>query len=75
MTMKKQCYFCTHTQKNIDWQDAQTLRRFLSFQGKILLPRMTGACSKHQRKISRAIKRARVMGILPFTIERSANIS
>ncbi|MBI2463211.1 MAG: 30S ribosomal protein S18 [Candidatus Spechtbacteria bacterium] len=67
--MIKQCYYCTHAQKPVDWKDIQTLRKFTSTQGRILAPRVTGACSKHQRKIARAIKRARVMSLMPFTIQ------
>ena len=67
-TNKKQCYFCTH--KNIDWQDAQTLRRFVTSQGKIVPPRMSGTCAKHQRRLARAIKRARVMALLPYVMQK-----
>ena len=65
---KKQCYFCTH--KNIDWKDEKTLRRFTNSQGKIVPPRMSGTCAKHQRRVARAVKRARVMGILPYVVYR-----
>ncbi len=68
--MIKPCYFCTHAQKAVDWKDAQTLRRFVATQGKILPPKTTGTCSKHQRQVAKTIKRARVMGILPYTMQR-----
>jgi small subunit ribosomal protein S18 len=63
----KSCYFCQQKIKEIDYQDTELLRRFLSGQAKIISPRRTGTCAKHQRKLSKAIKKARVMGLLPFT--------
>ena len=65
--MIKSCYFCQEKIKEIDYQDAETLRRFISGQAKILSPRRTGLCAKHQRKLAKAIKKARIMGLLPFT--------
>jgi small subunit ribosomal protein S18 len=51
--------------KEIDLNDAEFLRRFLTDHGKILPARMSGASAKHQRLIRRGIRRARVMGLLP----------
>jgi len=65
--MKKSCYFCTENINEIDFKNTQLLRNFLSGQGKILAPRRTGTCQKHQRLLSTAIKRARFMALLPFT--------
>jgi small subunit ribosomal protein S18 len=62
----RQCVFCSQNIKEIDYRESDMLRRFLSSQAKIIDPRHTGICAKHQRKIARAIKRARVMGLLPF---------
>jgi small subunit ribosomal protein S18 len=63
----KECYICKN-QIEIDWKDAELLRRFMSSSDyKILSPRQTGACAKHQRRIAKAIKRAREMGIVPYT--------
>ncbi|PJE59281.1 MAG: 30S ribosomal protein S18, partial [Candidatus Portnoybacteria bacterium CG10_big_fil_rev_8_21_14_0_10_43_39] len=50
-------------------QDTELLRKFLSGQAKILSPRRTGVCAKHQRKVTKAIKKARLMGLLPFTVK------
>jgi small subunit ribosomal protein S18 len=61
-----QCYFCSQNIKNIDYKDAALLKRFISSQAKIVDPRYTGTCSKHQRHLAQAIKRARFMGLLPF---------
>jgi len=65
--MDKQCYFCTSNISNVDYKDAQTLFRFMDPQSRILPRRRSGNCSLHQRKLARAIKRGRVLGILPFT--------
>ncbi|MFA5075895.1 MAG: 30S ribosomal protein S18 [Patescibacteria group bacterium] len=64
---KKECYFCLNTYTDIDYKDAQLLRRFISSYGKIAPQRRSGCCATHQRKLAMAIKRARVMCILPFT--------
>lgn len=50
----------------IDYKNAEFLRRFVSSQGKIIDPRYTGTCGKHQRRLALAIKRARFMAFLPF---------
>ncbi len=60
-----ECYFCRHN-KTIEWQDTQTLKRFISSLAKIRPRKKTGVCAKHQRELSRSIKRARIMGLLPF---------
>ena len=53
----------------IDYKDEKKLIRFISEQGKIIPRRITGTCSKHQRQLVRAIKRARHMALLPFVAE------
>ena len=63
----KQCYFCTANTKNIDYKDSEMLRNFLNPQSKIMPKRRTGLCATHQRMLSRSVKRARVMGLVPFT--------
>lgn len=62
----RQCTFCSQNVKEIDFRDTETLKRFISSQAKIIDPRHTGVCAKHQRRLARAIKRARIMGLLPF---------
>ncbi|MFH1254901.1 MAG: 30S ribosomal protein S18 [bacterium] len=64
---EKQCFFCVNNIKDIDYKDANLLRRFINSYGKIFPKKRTGTCSKHQRKLAIAIKRARIMAILPFT--------
>ena len=63
---EKQCYFCVNNIKEIDYKDPQTLRRFVNSHMKILPRKRTGVCSWHQRKLAIAIKRARIMALLPF---------
>jgi small subunit ribosomal protein S18 len=53
----------------IDFKQADLLRRFISEDGKIRPRRQTGTCSKHQRELARAIKRARHLALLPYTSE------
>jgi len=63
----KNCYFCQQKTKEIDFQNSELLRPFISSQAKILSPKKTGTCAKHQRMLSKAIKKARIMGFLSFT--------
>ncbi|MBC7319236.1 30S ribosomal protein S18 [bacterium] len=63
---KKVCAFCTE-KIAIDYKDVDRLRHFISDRGKILPRRTTGTCARHQRKLSKAIKMARIMALLPFT--------
>lgn len=59
-----ECYFCQRNIKNIDFKETQILRRFISASGKIKPKKRTGICSKHQRKLATAIKRARYLALL-----------
>ena len=53
----------------IDYKDINRLRRFVNERGKILPRRMSGNCAKHQRQLSEAIKRARAIALLPYTVD------
>ncbi|MBU1289627.1 30S ribosomal protein S18 [Patescibacteria group bacterium] len=64
--MIKNCPFCQEKDLEINYQDTETLFRFTSGQAKIITPKRTGVCAKHQRQLAKAIKRARVMGLMPF---------
>jgi small subunit ribosomal protein S18 len=64
--MTKQCFFCSQNLNDIDYKEVDLVRRFVSSQAKIIDPKHTGICAKHQRKLSEAIKRARHMALLPF---------
>ncbi|OGZ33281.1 MAG: 30S ribosomal protein S18 [Candidatus Portnoybacteria bacterium RBG_13_40_8] len=63
----RDCYFCKRNIKDIDYKDTENLSRFLDPLCKIKSRRRSGTCAKHQRKLSRAIKKARILGLLPFT--------
>jgi len=65
----KVCYFCDQKMDKIDYKDVYLLRRFMNSQGKIYPPKKFGICAKHQRALANAIKRARVMALVPFVIK------
>jgi len=66
---RKVCAFCADKVLDIDYKDAAKLRRYVSERGKILPRRMTGTCAKHQRQLTVAVKRARMIALLPFSAE------
>lgn len=63
---RKVCRFCADKVRDIDYKQIQVLRAFLTDTGKILSSRITGNCAGHQRSLSRAIKRARNLALLPY---------
>jgi small subunit ribosomal protein S18 len=63
---KKVCAFCQNKVESIDYKDINTLKKYITEGGKILPRRMTGVCAKHQRLVTKAIKRARIVDLLPF---------
>lgn len=64
---RKVCRFCADHVPWVDYKDTRTLVGFLTERGKIVASRITGTCAKHQRQLTRAIKRARVVALLPYT--------
>ena len=64
---KKVCALCTNKELVLDYKNADQLKKFINDKGKILPRRATGACAKHQRDITLAIKRARHIAILPYS--------
>ncbi|MCM1468678.1 MAG: 30S ribosomal protein S18 [Alistipes sp.] len=66
---KKVCVFCSDKSNVIDYKDVNKLKRFVSERGKILPRRITGNCAKHQRALTVAIKRARHISLLPYTLD------
>jgi small subunit ribosomal protein S18 len=60
------CFFCANKIADIDYKDTQLLRRFLSSFAKIVPRKRSGVCMSHQRELANAIKRARVMALVPF---------
>ena len=63
---QKHCFYCVNKDQAVDFKDVKTLQRFMSHYCRIVPGRRTGLCSKHQRAVTRAIKRARIMGLMPF---------
>lgn len=66
---KKACKLCADKLDQVDYKDRERLERFISERGKILPRRVSGTCARHQRFLSRAIKRARELAMLPFVAE------
>jgi len=66
---RKICRFCDQKVKVIDYKDDRTLRKYLTERGKIIPRRVTGVCARHQRQLTQAIKRGRVLAMLPFIVE------
>jgi len=66
---KKICRVCANTDFKISYKDARTLSYFISDKGKIVSRRISGICSRHQRDLGRAIKRARNISLIPFVAE------
>lgn len=63
---KRICRFCEDSVIYIDYKDEKKLTKFTTEQGKIIPRRTSGVCAKHQRMLTRAIKRARILAIMPF---------
>jgi small subunit ribosomal protein S18 len=66
---RKPCPYCKEKIEQVDYKDLSALRRFISERGKIRSRRITGACRRHQNQVSRAIKRARELALLPYVAE------
>lgn len=65
---KKICSFCANKVKEIDYKDTKFLQKYVTDRGKILPRRITGNCANHQRQLTTAIKRSRIMALLPFSV-------
>lgn len=65
-TRKKVCYFTKNHIKSIDYKDVESLKKFISPNGKITPRATTGTSARYQRMLAKAIKNARFMGLLPF---------
>ena len=66
---RRVCRFCENDEIYIDYKDEKRLMRFIGEQGKIIPKRITGTCSKHQRLLVQAIKRARHLALVPYVSE------
>ena len=69
MRRKKVCQFCADKTETIDYKDVEKLRKYVTERGKILPKRITGTCAIHQREVTKAIKRARIVALLPYTAD------
>lgn len=66
---KKFCRFCQRNVREIDYKNVDILRKYVQERGKISPRRITGTCAYHQRRLAMAIKRARLMALLPYVEE------
>lgn len=66
---KKVCIFCGEKSQEISYKDVATLKKYVSERGKILPRRITGTCAKHQRAITTAVKRARHIALMPYSVD------
>ena len=65
----KVCRFCEEKTSRIEYKEVQLLQRFVTERGKIIPRRMSGTCARHQRALTRSIKQARQIALLPFASE------
>ena len=70
---KQICKYCENKKNTIDYKDYKNLKRSITEQGKIIPRRVTGTCSKHQRELVKAIKRARNIALLPYSYDVTQN--
>ena len=63
------CIFCENKDQKINYKEVKILRKFITEQGKIIPGHVTGVCSKHQRHLSKAIKQARNIALLPYSVD------
>ena len=63
------CPFCKNKVTYVDYKDTQMLRRYITDRGKIKSRRVTGVCTQHQHQLAAAIKRAREMALLPYSVK------
>lgn len=66
---KKICSFCADKSSTLDYKDIHKLKKYITERGKILPRRISGNCAIHQRDLTQAIKRARHVALLPYTVE------
>ncbi len=71
--IKKPCRFCDEKSMTIEYKNPSLLRRFIAGQGKIIPRTVTGTCAKHQKEITKAIKRARNIALMPYRYDVKQN--
>ena len=69
MSRRKLCKFCENSVAMIDYKEVRVLRRYITDQGKIIPRRITGVCARHQRQLTRAIKRARNIALIHYSVD------
>lgn len=69
MKRRKICRYCENKIEYVDYKDERLLRRFVNERGKLIPRRISGNCARHQRKLTVAVKRARILAILAFESE------
>lgn len=65
----KFCFYCVEKTEKVDYKEVEKIRKYTSERGKIVPRRISGNCAKHQRQLTEAIKRARFMALLPFSLD------
>ena len=65
---RKVCRFCADKAAKVDYKDQGQMKYFLTERGKIIPRRISGNCAKHQREVATAVKRARMLALLPYTV-------
>jgi len=68
-TRKKVCKLCIDRVAHVNYKDERRLQRAVTDRGKIVPRRVSGNCARHQAQITRAVKRARILAIIPFAAE------
>ncbi len=66
---RRVCIFCENKDQKINYKEIKILRKFITEQGKIIPGHVTGVCAKHQRNLGKAIKQARNIALLPYTLD------
>ena len=66
---RRVCIFCENKSQKVNYKETKILRKFITEQGKIIPGYVTGVCSKHQRHLGRAIKQARNIALLPYSVD------
>ena len=69
VSKKKVCQFCIEKANAIDYKEVGKLKKYVTEKGKMLPRRMTGVCAKHQRMLAEAVKRARIVALLPYVAD------
>ena len=63
------CIFCENNDRKINYKEIKIIRKFITEQGKIIPGHVTGVCARHQRQLGRAIKQARNIALLPYSLD------